>query len=432
MFQPPRGTRDYLPQDQLKRNWVIEQVRKIYESYGYEPLGTPAFEELDMLTIKSGEDIINQIYAFKDKSDRELALRFEHTASTARVVASHRDLVFPFKRYIIGPVWRYERPSETRFREFWQADVDIFGVEDSIADAEVLSAAVEALSKLGFEGFTINLNDRRILKSIVELAGIPEGKILDAFRAVDKLSKIGREGVIEELEGISPNHESSNRLLDLIELKGEPEEVLKKAKKMLADKSQGILGCNSLLSLYDYAKGFGFAQYIIVDLALARGLDYYTGPVFEVLARGYEDYGSIAGGGRYNELVEVFGGDSTPATGVSFGIDRLTPILEKKGVFDKIKLGTDVYIAPVNKDVKIKSLEITQILRKSGLSALTDMMDRGLGKQLEYADKKEVAYVVIVGPQELESDSVTIRDMKTGEQDLVKISDIISFLKKAC
>lgn len=413
----------------MKRNWVIQQVREIYESYGYEPLGTPAFEELDMLTIKSGEDIINQIYAFKDKSDRELALRFEHTASTARVVASHRDLVFPFKRYIIGPVWRYERPSETRFREFWQADVDIFGVDDSIADAEVLSAAVEALAKLGFEGFTINLNDRRILKSIVELAGIPEEKTLDAFRAVDKLSKIGRKGVIEELEGISPELESSIKLLDLIELRGEPEEVLEKAKEMLVDKPQGIEGCNALLDLYKYGKGFGYSTYIIVDLALARGLDYYTGPVFEVLARGYEDHGSIAGGGRYDELVEVFGGDPTSATGVSFGIDRLVPILEKKGVFDKIKLGNEVYVAPVNQDVKMRAIEVTQMIRRAGISALTDMMDRSLGKQFEYADKKEIAYVVIIGPKELEEDSVTIRDMKTGEQKLVKINKIISFLK---
>ncbi|MBT7913128.1 hypothetical protein HN588_04380, partial [Candidatus Bathyarchaeota archaeon] len=162
MFQPPRGTRDYLPADQQKKNWVIDQVREVYESYGFEPLGTPAFENLDMLLIKSGDDIINQIYNFKDKSDRELALRFEHTASTVRVVATHRNLVKPFKRYTIGPVWRYERPTEKRFREFWQADVDIFGVKGCIADAEVLSAAVDALSRIGFESFTINLNDRRI------------------------------------------------------------------------------------------------------------------------------------------------------------------------------------------------------------------------------------------------------------------------------
>ena len=174
MFQPPRGTRDYLPADQQKQNWVVAQVRDVFEAYGFEPLGTPAFENLDMLMIKSGDDIINQIYNFKDKSDRELALRFEHTASTVRVVASHPNLVKPFKRYTIGPVWRCERPTEKRFREFWQADVDIFGVEGSIADAEILAVVMDAFRALGFEGFTINLNDRRILTSIVTLCEIPE------------------------------------------------------------------------------------------------------------------------------------------------------------------------------------------------------------------------------------------------------------------
>ena len=266
MFQPPRGTRDYLPEDQLKKNWVIDKVREVYEAYGFEPLGTPAFENLEMLVIKSGEDIINQIYNFKDKSDRELALRFEHTASTVRVVASHRNLVKPFKRYTIGPTWRYERPSETRFREFWQADVDIFGVESGIADAEVLSAVVDAFSRLGFEGFTIVLNDRRILKSIIQLAGIPEEKSLDAFRAVDKLGKIGRDGVIGELRGISPYEETSMKLLDLLGLKGDPSEVLDQAKVMLQNYEDGVKGCKALEELYKYAKAFGFAQYIRVCL----------------------------------------------------------------------------------------------------------------------------------------------------------------------
>ena len=250
MFQPPRGTRDYLPEDQLKKNWVVDTVREVYESYGFEPLDTPAFEYLEMLQIKSGEDILNQVYAFKDKSDRELALRFEMTASTVRVVASHRELQMPFKRYMIGPVWRYERPTEKRFREFWQADVDVFGVESSIADAEVLSAAVEALGRLGFEGFIVYLNDRRILTSIMELSGIPKEKTLDAIRAVDKIKKIGREGVIEELRMIAPYEEASIKLLDLIYLKGEPLEVIEAVEKMLKGYPEGIKGCKALADLY--------------------------------------------------------------------------------------------------------------------------------------------------------------------------------------
>jgi len=413
----------------LKKNWVVDTVREVYESYGYEPLDTPAFEYLEMLRIKSGEDMLNQVYAFKDKSDRELALRFEMTASTVRVVASHRELQMPFKRYMIGPVWRYERPTEKRFREFWQADVDVFGVEGSIADAEVLSAAVEALGRLGFEGFIVYLNDRRILTSIVELSGIPKEKTLDAIRAVDKIKKIGREGVIEELRGIAPYEEASIRLLDLIGLKGEPLEVIEAAEKMLKGYPEGIKGCEALADLYRYAEAFGFAEYVVVDLSLARGLDYYTGPVYEIFAKGFEEYSSIAGGGRYDEIVELFGGQPTPATGVSFGIDRLTLILEEKGAFKDLNLGVDTYVAPVTENVRMKAVELTQTLRKAGVSAVVDLMGRRLGKQLEYADKKGIPTVVVVGEKDLAEGSVTVRDMKTGDQRKVKISELLSHLK---
>ena len=429
MFQPPRGTRDFLPDKQQKKNWVIDQVREVFEAYGFEPLGTPAFEYLEMLMIKSGDDIINQIYNFKDKSDRELGLRYEHTASTIRVVASHRNLVKPFKRYTIGPVWRYERPTEKRFREFWQADVDIFGVEGSIADAEVLSAAVDALSRLGFEGFTINLNDRRILKSIVQLAGIPEEKSLDAFRAVDKLGKIGRDGVIKELKGIAPYDEASMKLLDLLGINGNPDEVLGQAKTMLQEYEEGVKGCEALEELYLYAKAFGVAQYIRVDLSLARGLDYYTGPVFEVIAKGFEDYGSIAGGGRYDEIIELYGGPPTYATGVSFGVDRLTPILEEKGAFAEMTLGARVYVAPVNKKVIYEAIKIAQKLRAESIPSIVDMMGRRLGKQFEFADKKGIPKVVIVGERELAEGVVTVRDLKTGEQTKVKLEELSSFLQ---
>jgi len=413
----------------LKKNWVVDIIREVYESYGYEPLDTPAFEYMDMLRIKSGEDILNQVYAFKDKSDRELALRFEHTASTVRVVATHRELQMPFKRYIIGPTWRYERPTETRFREFLQADVDVFGVEGSIADAEVISAAVEAFSRLGFEGFIIYLNDRRILRSIVELAGISPERSLDAIRAVDKIKKIGRDGVIEELRGISPYEEASIKLLDFIGLKGEPLEVIGSAKKMLKEYPEGIKGCEALEDLIKYAEAFGFAEYIEVDLSLARGLDYYTGPIFEVFAKGYEEYSSLAGGGRYDEIVELFGGDPTPATGISFGPDRVTMVLEEKGAFKDLSLGADVYVAPVNEDVVLKAIEITQSLRRAGVSTIVDLMGRSLGKQFEYADKKGVPTVVIVGEKDLAEASVTVRDMKTGDQEKVKVEELPSRLK---
>jgi histidyl-tRNA synthetase len=288
---------------------------------------------------------------------------------------------------------------------------------------------VDALSRLGFEGFIINLNDRRILKSIIQLSGIPEEKSLDAFRAVDKLGKIGRDGVIEELKGIAPYDEASIKLLDLIGINGDPDDVLGKAKMMLQDYEDGIIGITALEELYKYAEAFGFAQYIRVDLSLARGLDYYTGPVFEVIAKGFEDYGSIAGGGRYDEIIELYGGPPTYATGVSFGVDRLTPILEEKGAFVDMTLGAKVYIAPVNMKVIYEAVKIAQMLRAENISSLVDMMGRKLGKQFEYADKKGISKVVIVGERELAKGAVMVRDMKTGEQEEVRLDDLVSFLQ---
>jgi histidyl-tRNA synthetase len=337
----------------------------------------------------------------------------------------------PFKRYATGPVWRYEKPTEKRFREFWQADVDVFGVADSVADAEVLAAAVDALEALGFQGFIVRVNDRRILKAMAALSGVPEERSLDAFRAVDKLAKIGRDGVVEELRVISPSDEDSNKLLDMLGMVGEPEKVLNSARSILRDSPEGIKGCDALSGLYEYAKGFGYAQYMVVDLSLARGLDYYTGPVFEVFAKGYEDYGSIAGGGRYDEIVELFGGQPTPATGVSFGVDRLTPILDAKGAFKGLKLGADIYVAPVGESVKVEAIRITQMLRRAGRSAVVDMMGRRLGKQFEYADKKGIPTVVVVGEKDLADGEVTVRDMRTGNQTKVRVDALLGFLGEA-
>jgi histidyl-tRNA synthetase len=217
----------------------------------------------------------------------------------------------------------------------------------------------------------------------------------------------------------------------MLGLVGEPEKVLSSARSILRDIPEGIKGCDALSGLYEYAKGFGYAQYMVVDLSLARGLDYYTGPVFEVFAKGYEDYGSIAGGGRYDEIVELFGGQPTPATGVSFGVDRLTPILEAKSAFKELRLSADVYVAPVGESVKVEAIRITQMLRRAGRSAVVDMMGRRLGKQFEYADKKGIPTVVVVGEKDLADGEVTVRDMRTGNQTKVRVDALLGFLEAA-
>jgi histidyl-tRNA synthetase len=428
LFQPARGTRDFLPEEMRKRNWVQDNIRSVFEAYGYGPLGTPVFESWDMLKIKSGEDIVNQIYYFKDKSGRELGLRFEWTASLARVVASHRELPKPFKRYAIGPVWRYERPSEMSRREFWQMDVDIVGVSDPIADTEVLSVAVDCLRKIGFEGFVIRLNDRRLLESLIRAAEMPTDRYLNIFRAVDKRDKIGDEGVIEELEKIGAPRDASERLLDLALMKGDPKETLEKTRASIGDDAQGQIACNSLSAIVDYAESFGIAPYIIVDLGLARGLDYYTGPVFEVYAEGYEGAGSIAGGGRYDDLVETFGGEPTPMTGISMGIHRLVTLLEKMEVFKGQDLGPKVYVAIASDAVRSNAISIAQDLRREGVQTELDLLSRSLRKQLDNANRKGFRKVVIVGERELKEGCISIRDMKTSEQKKVQIEDLVEEL----
>jgi len=424
MFQPARGTKDFLPEEMLKRNWVQDNIRSVFEAYGYMPLGTPVFESWEMLKIKSGEDVVNQIYYFKDKSGRELGLRFEWTASLARVIASHRELPKPFKRYAIGPVWRYERPSEMSRREFWQMDVDIVGVSDPIADTEVLSVAVDCLKRIGFEGFVIRLNDRRLLESLIRAAELPTDRYLETFRAVDKRAKIGDEGVIEELGKIGISKAKAERLLELTSLKGDPQETLEKTRVSIGDDVQGQQACDALSAIVEYSESFGIRPYIIVDLGLARGLDYYTGPVFEVYAEGFEAAGSIAGGGRYDSLVETFGGEPTAMTGVSMGIHRLVTLLEKMGVFESLDLGPKVYVAVVSDSVKAKAIAITQSLRAAGVETELDLLSRGLRKQLDNANRKGFKKVVIVGERELQEGCVSVRDMETSDQRKVKLENL--------
>jgi histidyl-tRNA synthetase len=423
MFKPPRGTRDFLPEEMIKRNKVFDTVKRIFESYGYDPMGTPAFESWEMLKLKSGEDIIDQIYYFKDKSDRELGLRFEMTASMARVVASKKDLQLPFKRYVIGPCWRYERPEPGRFREFYQADVDIVGSSDPISDAEVLAVAVDCLRALGFKDFQIRINDRRILEALMEIVRIPGEKCLDVFRTLDKLDKIGREEVTRLLGSLGIEEEKSERLLELTSLKGSPKAVLNELSQLLSGREPYQTVCNSLSGIVEYAELFGFSQYLTIDLSLARGLDYYTGPVFEVGLAG-ENVGSLAGGGRYDRLIEVYGGKPMPATGISLGIERIITLLERGGLFESINTVTQVFVACTS-PLKKEAIGVARRLRGAGLRVDIDLMGRSLANQLEYVNKKGIGLAVIVGEMELQEGCVALRDMKEKRQINVKLEDLV-------
>lgn len=431
MFQPPRGTRDFMPEKMRKIEYTIKTIKKIFNSYGYDPLESPAFERWELLKTKGGEEVEKQIYKFKDKGGRDLGLRFDFTIPLARIIASNPSLPKPFRRYQVSRVWRYERPeAERRFREFWQADIDIVGSNNSKCDAEVLAVASDCLEALGFKRFFIRLNNRKVLEGLINAVGIPPSKNLATFRIIDKLDKIGLENVKKELRteltGLKKTDEKVENLLKLVEMKGNTIVESKSVKKVLKN-TIGEQGLDELKQIVDNAESFGIAKRIIINFSLARGLDYYTGPVFELTVEGYEDVGSVAGGGRYDKLIELYGGIPTPATGISLGIDRIVRLMERKNLFSLPKTFTKVFVATIDTTMSTKAIEITQLLRKAEIPTEVDVMGRKLIDQLKYADKKGIPYTLIVGRKEVEEGFVVVRDMERAKQSNVRISTLKAF-----
>ncbi len=407
-FQTPRGTRDFLPQDMAKRQFIIDTARKVFEQWGFDPLDTPAFEEFGLLTAKSGQAIKDEVYYFKDKSDRELGLRFDFTVPLARVIVNNPDIPKPFRRYQIGPVWRYDRPGASRYREFWQADVDIIGASTIDADAEVVACACETIKKIGLSNFRIRVNNRKLISSLLESLG---EKSSDVLRIVDKLDKIGEEGVIQEMK------EKGIKKID---------EILKLVKtrdleKISPKDEKGSQGLEEIEKLLKKLNTLGFSA--TFDMSLVRGLDYYTGNVFEICL----DTMAITAGGRYDNMIEQLGGKATPAVGISLGVDRLANLVQLD--FGRTKV--NVFVACVNEKAKAKCAEIVKQLRDLGINAEYDVMDRPLGKQLQYVNAKGIKFSIVIGDNEMKSGVVKIRNMISGNErevelrSLQKIRDIV-------
>ena len=423
----PRGTRDFLPWDMIKRRFVVETVRSVFELYGYDEIETPAFELLDVLTAKCGPDVKEQIYAFKDKAGRDLGLRFDLTVPLARVVASHPDLPKPFKRYCISRVWRYEEPQSGRFREFWQADADIVGSAKMDADAEVVALAISCLKRLGMKNFRVRLNNRKILESIAASADVEKELWLGVFRAIDKLDKVGQEGVRRELEKLGLSGDQISTIMMQISKCGDVDAVEREVSHALNDR--GKEGFNELAEIISNLELYNCSEYVVVDLSLARGLDYYTGPIFEISAETNVNVGSVAGGGRYDNLIELLGGPPTPATGISLGIDRLVEVLGEANMLPTARTLTQAFIAYTSPSLKKEVIAVAEKLRDRGIRVEVDVMGRKLDRQLKYADAKGIPYVVILGPQEVERGVYRVRDMSAREERLVNLQELLELLK---
>ncbi len=422
-FQTPRGTRDFLPQDMLRRNYIFGRVRNVFERFGFVPLETPAFEDWKLLAAKGGggDEIKNEIYYFKDKSGRELGLRFDLTVPTARVVAGNPQLPMPFKRYQIGRVWRYDRPQAGRFREFWQADADIIGSDSMLADTECIAAAAQCLKELGFRDFEIRLNNRKVLNGMVQLAGVPEGKSQDVFRILDKIEKIGESEVMAGLEKII-GREKAGKILEMIGTKG-GKGMLAGQKKLMGSIEIALEGIGELEEILKYARVYGILDRIVIDFSLVRGLDYYTGPIFEIVVKAKNNIGSVMGGGRYDKMIELYGGKPSPATGMSLGLERIFEIMSSEGMFKEIDKATArVFVAPARDEPKLREecVKLTGKLRGMGIPADTDFMGRKLKKIFEYVDSAGIPFMIILGEKELKSGKLTLRDMgKRQEKRLV-------------
>ena len=394
----PKGFRDFLPESASARAYLLEKIKKVLEKYGFEPLETPAIEYADTLKGKYGDEE-KLIYEFEDRGGRQVALRYDQTVPLARVVAQYRNLSKPFKRYQIQPVWRAENPQKGRFREFLQVDFDTVGEDSIIADAEIIAASCACLKEIGFKDFNVKVNDRSVFKELPQTA----------ISAIDKIKKIGEDGVFIELQNKGFKPGEARKILDQIK-QNTSTELIDKLFKNLEN-----LGVQK--DLYAF------------DPTLARGLDYYTGAIFEIEIDRYTA-GSVGGGGRYDDLIGIFSNDKIPAVGFSFGFDRLMEAAKEANLLPETGSTTKVLVTVFNDELTKESLSLTTSLRDSGINTEVYLdPEAKLDKQLKYADNKQIPYVVILGPEEVKEDLVTLRDLSTGEQKKIKTSELVKTLR---
>ncbi|MFH0837172.1 MAG: histidine--tRNA ligase [Candidatus Aenigmatarchaeota archaeon] len=410
-YRPPRGTRDILPEEMIRQQYVLDRMRKVAELCGFDTIETPGFEDWALLSAKSGggEAIKEEVYYFKDKSDRELGLRFDFTVPLARFVANNPQLPKPFKRYQTGYVWRYDRPGAGRYREFRQFDMDIIGSSDVRSEAELLLTCCRIFKELGIEDFIIRVSDRRLIEGLVLDIGIDVNRVSDIFRSIDKLEKIGEEGVKEELIKKGFGSREINKIIEIIS-----SDISDIKSKTVVNIVRDLMRLEELMD--DYKDN------IKIDLSLVRGLDYYTGIVFEIGTK--DGKLSLAGGGRYDKLVELYGGKPTPAMGIALGFARIVELMESRGLLNLGKTNTKAFVISIGDSLKVtrQVMNIVNKLRDSGIAAEYDIMNRSLSKQLDYVNTKGISYAIIVGEKELDKNIVKLKNMKSGEEKDISIA----------
>ena len=426
------GFMELLPNKQIAFNKIVDKIRNVYERYGFLPLDTPIIEHAEVLLAKAGGETEKQIYRF-EKGENDLALRFDLTVPLAKYVSiNHNELSFPFRRYQIGKVYRGEKPQKGRYREFYQCDIDIIGDEELniLHDAEMPSIIYSIFKELNFGEFTVHINNRKILNGLFEELEVSE-KSGDILKVIDKIAKIGNEAVIEELRKLNVSEEKIEKIMRFILIKGDNSQKLEELLKLGIENELFKKGTEELKQVIEGTKLFGVPEKNIeIDLSIARGLDYYTGTVYETFLDEYPKLGSICSGGRYDNLAEYYTEKSLPGVGVSIGLTRLFYKLDEMNfINESTKSISDVLI--ISADEKIENLfKIATDLRNSNINAEVYMNNKKLKAKFKYADKLKIPYVLIIGEDEIKTETVTLKNMETGEQTNLKLEEAKEIIKK--
>jgi len=434
---PPKGTRDFLPQELEFMDSLLERISESIESFGYLRIETPAFEYFEILAKKSGEEVEKQLYAFEDKGGRKLALRFDGTVPIARIIASNPGMPKPIRLFYSGKFWRYEDTQAGRFREFYQAGIELVGPGSRIADAEAVACLAKCLTDCGLEqgtDFSILINTRKVLSGFASSLGISDTAArMEFFRTLDKKDKMSRkdlEAVLKDKLNLSEGEIGSVR--EFLSLAGSPEKVLTDARLTLNPNKEITDGLDELESFTKYLDEFGILDCCMIDLGMARGLDYYTGLIFEVRCTGTDNRPglSIAGGGRYDELIGAYGSENLPATGWAIGIDRLIDALKEKNKTSFLKKPKpSALVVPLDIKLERIGIRVSGMIRDAGVNCQIDVMARTLKNCIEFADKNGIDYVVIIGEREAATESVTVKDMKARSERNLKQDELGHYFK---
>lgn len=418
----PRGMRDILPEQMILRQYVMDVIERTFKAYGFEPLETPAVELRDVLMGKYGEDAERLIYDVGHVGGKEeLALRYDLTVPLTRVIAMNPAMRMPFKRYQIAPVWRAERPGKGRYRQFYQCDADIVGTESMIADAEIISLVYDVLHRLGFTRYSIQINHRQLLMALGEYVGVRGEAAAVLYRSIDKLDKIGEDGVREEMAAGGIDADTTNRLLDLLRTQGANTELIADMQKRLAGSEKAMRGLKELDELLTYLGDLGIPESSYqINFSMVRGLGYYTGPIFETIVE-EPRIGSLTGGGRYDDLIGLFTKRSLPVTGTTLGIERLIDVIEELEMYPP-SLGrttAQVFVTVFDDSTRSESVRLSQELRQAGFNVEISFSAGKLGKQIRHASEKGIPYLVVLGPDEIAGGKVTLRNLDERVEETV-------------